>query len=133
MILQPFISTHTLLNPRNWFRPRHNLYFSTNVDPKSYSKTLLLPKTSLPSWIDPSKGEEPFRKRTTEQLYQWQVSGKNPGHYNINTHFFSSGKIIQDGFLSCMTAHLTLMVTYTWVRMYVCEYSCIYKEPQVML
>jgi len=78
MILQPFISTHTLLNPRNWFRPRHNLYFSTNVDPKSYSKTLLLPKTSLPSWIDPSKGEEPFRKRTTEQLYQWQVSGKKP-------------------------------------------------------
>jgi len=25
------------------------------------------------------------------------------------------------------------MVTYAWVRRYVCEYSCIYKEPQVML
>ena len=40
---------------------------------KSFSKTLLLPKTSFPLWADPSKCEAPFQKRTCEDLYMDQV------------------------------------------------------------
>ncbi|KXN89152.1 Isoleucine--tRNA ligase [Leucoagaricus sp. SymC.cos] len=47
-------------------------------DPKAYSKSLLLPKTSFPLWTNPYKGEEPFRRRTTEELYRWQWKNK-PG------------------------------------------------------
>ncbi|KAF9493086.1 isoleucyl-tRNA synthetase [Pleurotus eryngii] len=39
---------------------------------KSYSNTLLLPKTSFPLWAEPSKREEPYRRRACEELYRWQ-------------------------------------------------------------
>ncbi|KAF5350978.1 hypothetical protein D9756_008391 [Leucocoprinus leucothites] len=63
---------------KSWSLFGQRLYISTKVDPKAYSKTLQLPKTSFPLWTDPSKGEEPFRKRTTEELYRWQWKNK-PG------------------------------------------------------
>ncbi|KAI6021790.1 tRNA synthetases class I-domain-containing protein [Pisolithus microcarpus] len=43
------------------------------LDSKAFSKTLLLPKTSFPLWPDPSKTEVPFRKKTCDDLYRWQV------------------------------------------------------------
>ncbi|KLO17641.1 isoleucyl-tRNA synthetase [Schizopora paradoxa] len=43
-----------------------------STDSKAYSKTLLLPKTPFPQWIDPQKSEKPFRDRTTTALYDWQ-------------------------------------------------------------
>ena len=43
---------------------------------KAYSKTLRLPKTSFPQWCDPQKSELPFREKTTQALYKWQVRGK---------------------------------------------------------
>jgi len=63
---------------------------------KSFSKTLLLPKTSFPLWADPSKGEVPFQKRTCEDLYrdQWKnrqnaplfVLHDGPPYANGNLH-----------------------------------------------
>ena len=44
------------------------------TDPKAYSKTLLLPKTKFPLWSRPKDSELPFRKKTTEELYAWQVN-----------------------------------------------------------
>jgi len=43
----------------------------SSVDSKAFSRTLLLPKTSFPLRSDPSKSE--FRKKTSEDLYKWQV------------------------------------------------------------
>ena len=56
---------------------------------KAYSKTLRLPKTSFPQWCDPQKSELPFREKTTQALYKWQVrgkthSGKTKVGYHIN-------------------------------------------------
>jgi hypothetical protein len=42
-------------------------------DQNAFAKTLLLPKTSFPLWADPLQREEPYRNRTTEELYKWQV------------------------------------------------------------
>jgi isoleucyl-tRNA synthetase len=42
---------------------------------KAYAATLRLPKTDFPLWSEPSKREAPFQKRTTEDLYKWQVGG----------------------------------------------------------
>jgi hypothetical protein len=52
---------------------RHSSAQAMATDSKAFSKTLLLPKTSFPLWADPSKSEAPFRKRTGEDLYRWQV------------------------------------------------------------
>lgn len=41
---------------------------------KAYSDTLLLPKTSFPLRTSGAKREEIYRKKTTEDLYKWQVS-----------------------------------------------------------
>ena len=46
---------------------------SKRVDGNSFSDTLILPKTSFPLWTDPSKSELPFKTRTCEDLYRWQV------------------------------------------------------------
>ncbi|KAI6045227.1 tRNA synthetases class I-domain-containing protein [Pisolithus marmoratus] len=43
------------------------------LNSKAFSKTLLLPKTSFPLWPDPLKTEFPFRKKTCDDLYRWQV------------------------------------------------------------
>jgi isoleucyl-tRNA synthetase len=40
---------------------------------KTYSETLLLPKTAFPLWADPAQSEVPFREKTCERLYKWQV------------------------------------------------------------
>ena len=44
----------------------------TNVEKPNYSETVHLPKTSMPMANDPSK-DEVLKKRTTEDLYRWQV------------------------------------------------------------
>lgn len=68
-------------------RARHALHPSVSLRYLNYSatllaqnqnafaNTLLLPKTSFPLWADPAQREEPYRNRTTEELYHWQVSG----------------------------------------------------------
>ncbi|TFK49438.1 isoleucyl-tRNA synthetase [Heliocybe sulcata] len=45
---------------------------SSTLDKKAYSKSLLLPKTKLSLWSDPSKSEEPFRNKSCTELYRWQ-------------------------------------------------------------
>lgn len=46
----------------------------SNLDSKkAFSKTLLLLKTHFPLWADPAKSEELFRRKTCDELYQWQV------------------------------------------------------------
>ena len=45
----------------------------SKLDPKAFSKTLLLPKTTFPLWADPAKSEELFRTKTCDELYRWQV------------------------------------------------------------
>ncbi|KAG6331358.1 hypothetical protein ID866_7732 [Astraeus odoratus] len=49
------------------------LLSQAKLDSKAFSKTLLLPKTTFPLWPDPSKTEVPFRRKTCDELYQWQV------------------------------------------------------------
>lgn len=46
---------------------------NATTDPKVYSKTLLLPKTSFPLWVDSAKSESLFKRKTCEELYRWQV------------------------------------------------------------
>jgi hypothetical protein len=43
----------------------------SELDAKTFSKTLLLPKTLFPLRNDPFKTE--YRKKTCEDLYRWQV------------------------------------------------------------
>ncbi|KAF8553369.1 isoleucyl-tRNA synthetase [Imleria badia] len=51
----------------------------SKIDPKTFSKTLLLPKTPFPLWADPAKSEELFRRKTCDKLYQWQAqNAKGP-------------------------------------------------------
>lgn len=45
------------------------------TDAKSYSKTLLLPRTSFTLWSNPKDTELPYSKKTSEDLYAWQVGG----------------------------------------------------------
>lgn len=96
----------------------HN--YSTSTYSKAYSATLLLPKTEFPLRADPSIREEPFRQRTSEGLYQWQV------------RFFSgsildrcltqlSGTISKDLCLFCTMDHHMPMVAFTWVRVRTCQ------------
>jgi hypothetical protein len=40
---------------------------------KKYSDTLLLPKTSFPLYGDPETSEVAFRRKTSDELYRWQV------------------------------------------------------------
>ncbi|KAH7926232.1 isoleucyl-tRNA synthetase [Leucogyrophana mollusca] len=98
-----------------WTRlPRRTRQFSSSapfnsdnkLDSKAFSKTLLLPRTSFPLWADPSKSEEPFRKRTCEDLYQWQQKNANgpvfvmhdgPPYANGHLHMgHALNKIIKD-------------------------------------
>lgn len=44
-----------------------------NHDSKAFAKTLLLPKTAFPLRADAARRERTFRKRTTSDLYDWQV------------------------------------------------------------
>ncbi|KAL4073583.1 tRNA synthetases class I-domain-containing protein [Scleroderma citrinum] len=73
------------------------------LDPKAFSKTLLLPKTSFPLWTDPSKTEVPFRRKTCDELYQWQASSPlfvlhdGPPYANGHLHMgHALNKILKD-------------------------------------
>jgi hypothetical protein len=44
-----------------------------SADINSYSHTILLPKTSFPLRTVGAGQEELYRKKTTEELYKWQV------------------------------------------------------------
>ena len=46
---------------------------SSRLDSKAFSKTLLLPKTPFPLWLDPAESEELYKRKTCDDLYQWQV------------------------------------------------------------
>ncbi|KAH0834854.1 isoleucyl-tRNA synthetase [Lanmaoa asiatica] len=51
----------------------------SQLDSKAFSKTLLLPKTHFPLWVDPARSEELFRRKTCDDLYQWQAqNAKGP-------------------------------------------------------
>ncbi|KAI5121814.1 hypothetical protein M0805_009806 [Coniferiporia weirii] len=73
---------------------------------KVYSKTLLLPKTAFPQWVDPQKSEVPFRRKTSEDLYKWQeenakgplfVLHDGPPYANGNLHMgHAMNKILKD-------------------------------------
>ena len=95
----------------------------TAIDSKAFSETLLLPKTPFPLWTDPSRSEFPFRTRTCEGLYRWQVS--EPFHVrgrNISDLSYissNSGKMHKEGCSCCTTVRLTQMEIYTWVRAFV--------------
>ncbi|KAH7907567.1 tRNA synthetases class I-domain-containing protein [Hygrophoropsis aurantiaca] len=113
MILGASRSTTNKLWPRR--PPRRSRQFSFSVpwqsdnyklDSKAFAKTLLLPQTSFPLWTDPSKSEIPFRKRTCEDLYQWQaknakgslfVMHDGPPYANGHLHIgHALNKIIKD-------------------------------------
>lgn len=53
-------------------RPIWQTQPATVPDQPNYSDTVHLPKTAMPMANDPSKNEV-LRKRTTEDLYRWQV------------------------------------------------------------
>ncbi|KAG8927819.1 isoleucine-tRNA ligase [Tulasnella sp. 418] len=75
-------------------------------DQKTYTNTLHLPKTSFPIWSEPLEREEPFRDRTTQQLYRWQsenakgplyVLHDGPPYANGNLHMgHALNKILKD-------------------------------------
>ncbi|KAG9005898.1 isoleucine-tRNA ligase, partial [Tulasnella sp. 427] len=48
-----------------------------NGSTKSYAATMMLPKTTFPQWAEPSVREEPYRARTTSELYKWQAEQKD--------------------------------------------------------
>ncbi|KAG8947207.1 isoleucine-tRNA ligase [Tulasnella sp. 424] len=60
-------------------------YYSSSKDAKdgavnpskTYTATMLLPKTTFPLWAEPGVREEPFRERTTSELYKWQAGQKD--------------------------------------------------------
>lgn len=100
--------------------PRNRFYASTlsGLDAKAFSKTLLLPKTTFPLWADPAKSEEPHRKRTTEDLYRWQVSFFIHDFLRVIHIEWVVGSGSRDGanrHLCCMMGHHTRMVIYIWV------------------
>ncbi|KZT28115.1 isoleucyl-tRNA synthetase [Neolentinus lepideus HHB14362 ss-1] len=79
---------------------------TSTSDNKLFSKTLLLPKTRLPLWSDPSKSEEPFRNKSSGELYRWQwenakgslfVLHDGPPYANGHLHMgHALNKIVKD-------------------------------------
>ncbi|KAG1872417.1 tRNA synthetases class I-domain-containing protein [Suillus subalutaceus] len=73
---------------------------------KAHSKTLLLPKTSFPLWVDSAKSESLFKKKTCEELYRWQAQNVHrplfvlldgPPYANGHLHIgHALNKIIKD-------------------------------------
>ncbi|OAX39628.1 hypothetical protein K503DRAFT_70982 [Rhizopogon vinicolor AM-OR11-026] len=59
------------IRPHLFGLSRHHRFSTCNVS--QYSKTLLLPKTSLPLWVDSAKSESLFKRKTCEELCQWQA------------------------------------------------------------
>lgn len=79
---------------------------NASTDPKAYSKTLLLPKTSFPLWLDSAKSESLFKRKTCEELYRWQAQNVHgplfvlldgPPYANGHLHMgHALNKIIKD-------------------------------------
>ncbi|KAL1674639.1 tRNA synthetases class I-domain-containing protein [Schizophyllum commune] len=99
-------SCRGLLRSRVHSFARLNSTATPTQDNKAYSKTLLLPKTSFPLWIDPAKSEVPFRERTCDALYreQWEnapgplyVLHDGPPYANGHLHMgHALNKILKD-------------------------------------
>ncbi|KAF9447135.1 isoleucyl-tRNA synthetase [Macrolepiota fuliginosa MF-IS2] len=106
MTIRTLCPLTTSARSKLWPLLYNRLYSSSQPDTKAFSKTLLLPKTIFPLWTDPSKSEEPFRKRTTEELYRWQWKHKQgplfvlhdgPPYANGNLHMgHALNKILKD-------------------------------------
>lgn len=90
-------------------------YFSSDIGIKAFSQTLLLPRTALPLWPNRSRSEEPFRERTTEELYRWQVCLSWKNMSGLVAEFSFSGNIKKDPCLYCMMDRPMPMATCTWV------------------
>lgn len=86
------------------------------TDPKVYSKTLLLPKTSFPLWVDSAKSESLFKRKTCEELYRWQVRFFSQTHqcFSLNATVCRL-RMCTDHSLFCLTALLMRTVIFTWV------------------
>ncbi|KAG2355481.1 tRNA synthetases class I-domain-containing protein [Suillus spraguei] len=79
---------------------------NASTDPKAYSKTLLLPKTTFPLRVDPAKSESSFQSKTCEELYRWQAQNVHgplfvlldgPPYANGHLHMgHALNKIIKD-------------------------------------
>ncbi|KAG1738733.1 tRNA synthetases class I-domain-containing protein [Suillus lakei] len=79
---------------------------NASTDPKAYSKTLYLPKTSFPLWADSAKSESLFKRKTCEELYRWQAQNVHgplfvlldgPPYANGHLHMgHALNKIIKD-------------------------------------
>lgn len=90
-------------------RARHALHPSVSLRYLNYSatllaqnqnafaNTLLLPKTSFPLWADPAQREEPYRNRTTEELYHWQWKNRE----DRPTFILHDGPPYANGSLHC--------------------------------
>ncbi|KAF8595528.1 isoleucyl-tRNA synthetase [Ceratobasidium sp. AG-I] len=63
----------------------------------TFANTLLLPKTSFPLWADPARREEPYRNRTTEELYHWQWKNRE----DKQTFILHDGPPYANGSLHC--------------------------------
>lgn len=64
----------------------HKRCATTAAENKAFSKTLLLPKTSFPLWTEPSKSEAPFQRRTSDELYRWQVRYTDYSYFVLSHH-----------------------------------------------
>ncbi|KAG0707905.1 tRNA synthetases class I-domain-containing protein [Suillus ampliporus] len=79
---------------------------NASADSKAYSKTLLLPKTSFPLWVDSPKSESSFKRKTCEELYRSQAQNVDgplfvlldgPPYANGHLHMgHALNKIIKD-------------------------------------
>ncbi|KAG8732720.1 isoleucine-tRNA ligase [Ceratobasidium sp. 423] len=71
---------------------------STQAPSKNaFANTLLLPKTSFPLWADPAQRELPYRRRTAEELYEWQWKNRN----QAQTFVLHDGPPYANGSLHC--------------------------------
>ncbi|KAL1744261.1 tRNA synthetases class I-domain-containing protein [Schizophyllum fasciatum] len=104
MLVRP--SCRSILQSRVHSFARFGSTSAAAQDNKAYSKTLLLPKTSFPLWIDPAKSEAPFREKTCDVLYrdQWEnaqgplfVLHDGPPYANGHLHMgHALNKILKD-------------------------------------
>lgn len=126
--LRPLAATPFSLLPR-----RHQSSPSTSdpllphtaSDPKKYSHTLLLPKTTLPQRPPVALLRETYGERTMEGLYAWQVRPSSsdwkktahPQLLNIDVSKLSRGKTIsRERSLSFSMDRPTPTASFIWVR-----------------
>ncbi|KAK2465643.1 hypothetical protein APHAL10511_002187 [Amanita phalloides] len=95
-----------LLGYQSLAHTRRNSFQAKAIHSKTFSGTLLLPKTTFPLWSEPSKSETPYQKRSGEDLYRWQwdnatgslfVLHDGPPYANGNLHMgHALNKILKD-------------------------------------